>query len=102
MANHSTTEKPDQDSKPEDSIKIHYKVNGEQQVTTDATLTVEQILGAAGKAASIDVQQLDSYILENLGTGEKYESLDGIVEISNDDEFLAIHAGPTPVALFLT
>ena len=80
--------------------KIIYKVNGEQQTTADATLSVEQILRAAGEAASIDLQQLNSYILESIRTGRKYKSLGDTVEILNDDEFLAIHAGATPVALF--
>ena len=99
---HFTTEKRDQDSKPQIPVEIHYRVNGEQQTTTDATLSVEQILRTAGKAASIDLQQLNSYILENIKTGKKYESLADIVEILNDDEFLAVHSGATPVALLLT
>ena len=97
--NRFTTEKRDRDSKPGTSVKIQYKVNGEQLTAPDATLTVKQILQDAGKAASIDLQDLNSYILENIGTGEKYESLDDIVKILNDDEFLAIHSGATPVAL---
>lgn len=84
-----------------DSI-IHYKVNGEQQTTTNATLSVEQILRAAGKAASIDLNQLNSYILENIINGRKYQNLADIVDISNDDEFLAVHSGATPVAFLPT
>ncbi len=80
-------------------IEIIYKVNGEQQSTTDANLTVQQILQKAGKAASIDLQQLDSYILENIQSSRKYAYLDDVVEIMNDDEFLAVHSGATPVAL---
>ncbi len=99
--NHFTTKKRDQNLKLETSIKIQYKVNGEQQTTNDATLTVEQILRTAGKAASVDLQQLDSYILENIGTSKKYERLDNTVEILNDDEFLAVHSGATPVAPIL-
>lgn len=93
-----TTDKRDGDSKPLFPTEIHYKVNGEQQTTNNATLTVEQILRAAGNAASIDIRQLDSYILENIRTGKKYQDLADIVDISNDDEFLAVHSGATPVA----
>ena len=99
---HFTTEKRDRDSKPPFAKEIHYKVNGEQQTTTDATLSVEQILRAAGKAASIDLNQLNSYILENIKTGKKYQNLADIVDISNDDEFLAVHSGATPVAFIPT
>ena len=99
---HFTTEKRDRDSKPPSPVVIHYKVNGEQQSTTDATLSVEAILRTAGKAASIDLQALNSYILENIKTAKKYESLSDVVEILNDDEFLAVHSGATPVALLLT
>ena len=95
-----TTEKRDRDTKPPFAKVIHYKVNGEQQTTTDATLSVEQILRVAGKAASIDLNQLNSYILENIKTGQKYQNLADIADISNDDEFLAVHSGATPVACF--
>ena len=99
---HFTTKKRDRDSKPETPVEIHFRVNGEQQATTEAALSVEQILRTAGKAASIDLQQLNSYILENIKTGKKYESLTDIVNILNGDEFLAVHSGATPVAPLLT
>ncbi|MYB34849.1 MAG: hypothetical protein F4X92_06965 [Gammaproteobacteria bacterium] len=83
-------------------VEIHYRVNGEQQTTTDSTLSVEQILRSAGKTASIELQQLDSYILENIKTGNKCESLTDMVNILNGDEFLAVHSGATPVAPLLT
>ena len=96
---HFTTEKRDRDSEPQIPVEIHYQVNGEQQTTIDFTLSVEQILRCAGKAASIELQQLNSYILENIKTGMKYENLTDIVDILNGDEFLAVHSGATPVAL---
>ena len=99
---HFTTKKRDRDSKPETPVEIHYRVNGEHQTTTEVALSVEQILRTAGKAASIDLQQLNSYILEDIKTGKKYESLTGIVNILNGDEFLAVHSGATPVAPLLT
>lgn len=99
---HFTTEKRDRDTKPQTPVEIHYRVNGEQQTTTDVTLSVEQILRTAGKAASIDLQQLNSYILENIKTGKKYDHLTDIVDILNDDQFLAVHSGATPVALLPT
>lgn len=98
---HFTTEKRDRDTEPPSSLVIYYKVNGEQLSTTNATLSVEEILRTAGKAASIDLQQLNSYILENIKTGKKYENLADVVEILNDDQFLAVHSGATPVALVL-
>ena len=93
-----TTKKRDRDAKPGIPVEISYRVNGEPQVTKIAELTVQQILRAAGKPASIDLQQLSSYILENIKTGEKYESLEDSVHILNNDEFLAVHSGATPVA----
>lgn len=92
-----TTEKQDSDCKP----LIFYKVNGERLSTSTSMLTVEVILRDAGKAASIDQQQLNSYYLENIGTCKKYENLTDVVEIGDDDEFLAVHSGATPVACFL-
>ncbi len=94
-----TTEPVDGDSHAQLPIEIKYKVNGEPQTTIETRLSVRQILQDAGKAASIDVNQLDSYILENIGTGSKYENLNDIVIISNDDHFLAVHSGKTPVAV---
>jgi len=79
---------------------ISYKVNGEQLCTSNPKLTVEEILQDAGKAASIDLQQLDSYYLENIKTCEKYETLTDLVEIIDKDEFLALYSGATPVACF--
>ena len=99
---HFTTEKRDRDEKSQNPVKIHYRINGEQQTTTDPDHSVEQILQSAGKAASIELQQLDSYILENIKTGEKYENLTDMVNILNGDEFLAVHSGATPVAPLLT
>ena len=97
-----TTEKRDRDSGPEPVEVIYYEVNGEQQQTSESRLSMEEILRSAGRDASIDLQQLNSYILENIGTGKKYESLDAIVDISNGDKFLAVHSGATPVAFILS
>ncbi len=91
---HFTTERRDSDNRP----KITYKVNGERLSTDKAILTVEEILRTAGRAASIDLNQIDRYFLENIETGEKYESLADLVEIKDKDQFLAVHAGATPVA----
>lgn len=95
---HFKTEKRDRNIDPVLPLVIYYKVNGEKLSTTDATLSVEEILRSAGKGASIDLQQLNSYILENISTGKKYENLADIVTIMNDDQFLAVHSGATPVA----
>ena len=77
---------------------VHYKVNGEEQTTTERTLTVEAILRSAGAAASIDVKQLDSYFLENIAGGAKYENITDVVPVTDGDQFIAIHVGKTPVA----
>ena len=77
---------------------IHYKVNGEELTTTDATLTVEIILTDAGDAASVDTSQLDSYTLENIADGRKYENPTDKVCVEDGDQFLAIYRGRTPVA----
>lgn len=77
---------------------IHYKVNGEEQTTEHATLTVEQILRNAGRAASIDVAQINDYYLESIDDGRKYENLADRVTIKEGNQFLAIHRGKTPVA----
>ena len=77
---------------------IHYKVNGEEQTTRDDTLTVEMILRKAGAAASIDVSQIDSYYLENITDGRKYENLAEQVVLKDGDQLLVVYAGKTPVA----
>ena len=82
---------------PEDKV-IHYKVNGERQTTRHYTLTVEQILRNAGRAASIDVAQINDYYLESIDDGRKYESLTDRVAIREGNQFLALHRGKTPVA----
>ncbi len=96
--NRFTTEKRDRESKPPFPTVVHYKINGEKQTTCDPTLSVEQILLVAGNAASIDLSQLNNYILEDIKTGKKYQNPADTVDILNDDEFLAVHSGRTPVA----
>lgn len=95
-----TTEKRERDPKPEPSVRIHYEVNGERQATAETDLSVERILRMAGKAASIDLQQMESYILENINTGKRYQNLSDVVNVVNGDQFLAVHSGATPVAGF--
>ena len=77
---------------------IQYEVNGEDQRTEGATLTVEEILRKAGRKASIDIGQIDSYFLQDLADGRKYESLTDEVHVKDRDRFLAVHRGRTPVA----
>ena len=89
--------KPRDRTPPVEKI-IHYKVNGEEQTTERDTLTVEEILRSAGRAASIDVAQINDYYLESLDDGRKYEDLAEQVSIKEGDQFLAIHRGKTPVA----
>ena len=77
---------------------IHYEVNGEPQSTDRHELTLQAILGNAGSDATIDVTQLNSYFLENLADGSKYENLLDIVTVNEGDKFLAVYVGSTPVA----
>ena len=84
--------------RPDASGEIHYKVNGEPQTTRDATLTVAAILRNAGRAASIDLNELGNYFLERLNEDQKYTDLGANVTIKEGDEFFAIHVGKTPVA----
>ena len=77
---------------------IRYTVNGERQVTKESPLTVEEILRRAGPDAAIDVGQLDDYYLDDVRTGARYENLGDEVPVTDGDQFVALHAGPTPVA----
>ncbi len=89
--------KPRRDPPPPES-RIHYTVNGEPQVTTKTPITLEEILRHAGADAAIDLNQLESYYLDNVRTAERYENLVDEVPIVDGDEFVALYAGPTPVA----
>ena len=77
---------------------IRYIVNGEQNTTVENPISLKSILRNAGPGAAIDVTDLGSYYLENTADGHKYETLDDLVTIFDGDNFLAIHAGSTPVA----
>ncbi len=88
----------DRGGSQEPGIEIRYAVNGETQVTKTSPLAVKEILRRAGPDAAIDLDQLDSYYLDNVRSGVRYENLDDEVAIANDDQFVALYAGPTPVA----
>ena len=77
---------------------IRYTVNGELQVTKESPLTVEEILRRAGPDAAIDLDQLEDYYLDNVRTGARYENLGDEVLVTDDDQFVALYAGPTPIA----
>ncbi len=94
---HFTTRELEVPEKPAHKA-IRYTVNGEENVTDVNPLSVEAILRNAGTGAAIDVNDIGSYYLENLADGRKYENLDDLVTISDGENFLAIHAGSTPVA----
>ena len=94
---HFTTRKHNEIQKPVDK-PIRYNVNGEQNTTLENPLSLKTILRNAGIKASIDINCLDSYYLENTVDGRKYEKPDDLVTLSDGDNFLAIHAGSTPVA----
>ena len=91
------TRKRGESSKPVEK-HFRYTVNGEQNTTVENPLSLRHILKNAGAGAGIDVNDLDSYYLENTVDGRKYENLDSLVTIVDGDSFLAIHAGSTPVA----
>lgn len=77
---------------------ITIKVNGEEIKTSKSEMTMEEILKAAGKDASVNVQDLTSYFLEHLESGVKYDNLQDLVPLIDGDQFLAVHRGKTPVA----
>ena len=77
---------------------ITYKVNGEELKTDKTKLTVEEILKAAGKAASVNVSDLKSYYLERIEPNEKYDNLSDVVPLEDGSQFIAVHRGKTPVA----
>lgn len=79
-------------------VLIRYEVNGEELVTTDKSMSVAEILEAAGEKAGIDPNDLQNYYLEDLERGIKYDDLAKPVQLSDGDKFLALHVGPTPVA----
>ena len=81
-----------------ESQVIHYQVNGEQQRTERAILTVKEILQHAGSAAAIDMADLDSYYLEDMASERQYRGMDEPVNIKDGDQFLAVYSGRTPVA----
>ena len=78
--------------------RIRYTVNGERQVTAKTPLTLEEILRRAGSEAAIDTSELESYYLDNVRTGARYENLGDEVPIADGDQFMALYAGRTPVA----
>lgn len=77
---------------------VRYKVNGEEQTAVSNPLSVETVLRQAGAAASIDEADLGSYYVESITDGSKYHGLEDSITIKDGDQFLAIHAGATPVA----
>ena len=95
---HFKTRKREREGPTPGSKTIHYKVNGEEQTTEQDSLTMEEILRNAGSEASIDTSQIENYFLENIIDGRKYENLSDVVKIKEDDQFLAVHVGRTPVA----
>lgn len=78
--------------------EIGYMVNGEPQVAEKTPLTLEEILRRAGGDAAINVDELESYYLDDVRSGVRYENLDDEVPLAEGDRFLALYAGPTPVA----
>lgn len=77
---------------------IHYQVNGEDQTTITNPLTMGKILEQAGRPASIDINDVMDYYLEDLLTEKRYDRLDAEVILCNGDQFIAVHQGATPVA----
>ncbi len=88
----------DRQTPSEPMVGIRYAVNGEAQVASISPLALEEILRRAGADAAIDLNELQSYYLDNVRSGDRYENLDDEVPIVDGDQFVALHAGPTPVA----
>ena len=77
---------------------IRYTVNGEQQTAKQSPISLKIILEKAGRAAGVDPADLDSYRLENIVTGDRYNNPNDFVPIHDGDNFVAIYTGATPVA----
>ncbi len=82
----------------DDSPEIRYSVNGEQQITKTNPVSLESILSIAGPAASIEINDLECYYLENIADGSKYDGLSDLITLRDGDQFIAVHIGATPVA----
>ena len=92
------TTKPKKDKGSKGNQVIRYKVNGEELKTTISKMTVEEILKAAGKSASVNVNDLSNYFLQDLKSEHRYENLTDVVSISEGDQYLAVYRGKVPVA----
>ena len=72
---------------------ITYRVNGEEETTTERELTVKQILENAG------FQPAEEYTLKSQNPPHDYDSsYDEVVKIHPNQRFDALHAGPTPTS----
>jgi hypothetical protein len=70
---------------------IHYTVDGVAQETTEATLTVRQILERAG------LDPTNHYLVEVQGSHQvDLKDLNQQVHIHEKEEFISVFTGPTP------
>lgn len=71
-----------------------YSVNGEEESTTDAEVTVRQILEDAG------FKPAEEYTLKSQDPPHDYDSNYGeSVKIHPQQRFEALHKGPTPTSM---
>lgn len=72
---------------------IHFTVDDEPLATTEANLTVRQILGLA----HLDVAT--HYLVEIRGNHqEKHTNLDEALHLNEKEKFISVFTGPTPVS----
>jgi len=73
---------------------IHYFVDAEEQTTTEAILTVEQILTKAG------LDPASHYLIELRGDQQiPHQNLNEQLRIHEKERFISVFSGPTPLSL---
>lgn len=72
---------------------VSYFVDGETLMTADSTLTVEQVLRQAG------LDPATHYLIELRGQHQlPHQTLTEVLHIHNQERFVSIFNGPTPVS----
>ena len=75
-------------------------INGEEFAVPETSMSLKELLELASEnpATGIDSDDIRYYYINDSNTGMKYIHLDDTVELKDHDNFLAIHAGATPIA----
>lgn len=87
----SKTDKIENETKSKDG-KITYFVNDESYDTTEKILKVHEILSNA------DFIPVEKYDLTLIGNNKPYDRLDEEIKMKNNDRFIAVFKGTTPVS----